>query len=97
MNASMRALAAALILLSSATGHGASISDSVFFALASGAAVCHNSSVMKGISGWFRRSATSSTRTRVRRVARCWASLPPWICTLASSTYQSQYSFQMNS
>ena len=39
----------------------------------------------------------SSVRISVRRVARCWASLPVWICTLAISRYQSQNSFQTKS
>ena len=47
---------------------------------ASGATFCHSSSVMKGMIGCARRSVVSSTRTRVRRVARCWASLP--LCDL---------------
>ena len=52
---------------------------------------------VEGISGCARRRMASSTRTRVRRVARCCASLPRCTCTLASSRYQSQYSSQTNS
>ena len=46
--------------------------------------------MMNGMMGCARRRMVSSTRTRVRRVARCCASLPFAICTFASSTYQSQ-------
>ena len=65
---------------------------------ASGATVCHSSSVMNGMNGCASRSIASSTRTSVRRVPRCAASSPrretrPW----RSSTYQSQYSSQTNS
>ena len=41
---------------------------SAVLALASGATVCHSSSVMNGIIGCSRRNAASSTRTKVRRV-----------------------------
>ena len=39
----------------------------------------------------------SKVRIKVRRVARCCAGSPFWICTLAISRYQSQYSFHTNS
>jgi hypothetical protein len=52
---------------------------------------------MKGMTGWARRSTASSTRISVRRVARCCSALPVWICTLAISRYQSQYSSQTKS
>ena len=38
----------------------------------------------------------TSVRISVRRVARCCASVPCWICTFAISMYQSQYSSQTN-
>ncbi len=57
---------------------------------------CHSSSVMKGMIGCARRSAVSSTRTRVRRVPRWAASLPLASWPFASSTYQSQYSSHTN-
>ncbi|CFN71229.1 Uncharacterised protein [Bordetella pertussis] len=59
---------------------------------ATSATFCHSSSVMNGMTGWARRSTASSTRISVRRVPSCWAGVPCWICTLASSRYQSQYS-----
>ncbi len=64
---------------------------------ASGATFCHSSSVMKGMIGCASRKIASSTRTSVRRVARCWPSEPVCSCTFASSTYQSQYSSQTSS
>ena len=68
---------------------------------ASGATVCHSSSVMNGMNGCARRSVASSSRTRTARVRRAAAASPvASACassTLASSTYQSQYSFQTNS
>ncbi|MNT11115.1 hypothetical protein D3C72_1459780 [compost metagenome] len=63
---------------------------------AKGATVCHSASVTNGMIGWARRSTTSSTRSRVWRVARCWPSVPCCTCTLATSRYQSQYSSQTN-
>jgi len=59
---------------------------------ATGATFSHSSAVMKGVIGCSRRSTVSSTRISVRRVARCCASVPFAICTLAISMYQSQYS-----
>ena len=53
---------------------------------ASGATFCHSSSVMKGMTGCARRSTASSTRTSVRRVARCSASLPA--CSLHLGQFQ---------
>ena len=76
-------------------GNGASEIVSPDFP-AIGATVCHSSSVMNGMNGCARRSTASSTRTSVRRVPRCCASLPSASCTLASSTYQSQYSSHTN-
>ncbi|MNV80099.1 hypothetical protein D3C71_1736810 [compost metagenome] len=64
---------------------------------ATGATVCHRASVMNGMIGWARRRMASSVRISVRRVARCCASVPVWICTLAISRYQSQNSFQTKS
>src|SRR5690606_5575946 len=56
-----------------------------------------SSSVINGIIGCANLNTVSSTRTNVRRVARCCTSFPLYSCTLASSTYQSQYSSQINS
>ena len=68
---------------------------------ASGATVCHSSSVMNGMNGCARRSVASSSRTSTERVPRAAACVAARIgrasCTLASSTYQSQYSSHTNS
>ena len=56
----------------------------------------HSSAVMNGVIGCSTRSTVSSVRISVRRVARCCASPPFAICTLAISRYQSQYSFHTN-
>jgi len=63
---------------------------------ATGATDSHSSAVMNGMTGCIRRSTVSSTRISVRRVARCCASVPVWICTFAISMYQSQYSSHTN-
>src|SRR3989344_5481750 len=47
-----------------------------------GPMVCQSSSVINGMMGWAKRNTVSSTRNKVRRVARCCAaikapSLPP--------------------
>ena len=63
---------------------------------ATGATWSHSSAVMKGVTGCSSRSTVSSTRISVRRVARCCAASPAWICTLAISRYQSQYSSHTN-
>ena len=42
-------------------------------------------------------TANSIFGALINDVARCWAALPFWICTLAISRYQSQYSFQTKS
>ncbi len=49
---------------------------------ASGATVCHSSSVMNGMNGCASRSVASSTRASVRRVPRCAASSPCASCDL---------------
>ena len=59
---------------------------------ATGATLSHSSAVMKGAIGCISRSTVSSVRIKVRRVARCSASVPLASCTLAISRYQSQYS-----
>ena len=68
---------------------------------ASGATGCHSSSVMNGMNGCASRSVASSSRTSTERVPRAAAWSPAASasasCTLASSTYQSQYSSQTNS
>ena len=64
---------------------------------ASGATICHSSSVMNGITGCASRNIVSSTRTSVRRVARWRAALASASCTFESSTYQSQYSSHASS
>ena len=60
---------------------------------------CHSSSVMNGISGCASRSAASSTRTSVRRVPRCCASLPrlraaPWRARGTSRSTRSRRSYK---
>ncbi|MNH25428.1 hypothetical protein D3C79_854220 [compost metagenome] len=90
--------AAASMRLSLATGHGCSMMV-LPSAPASGARRCQISSVMNGMNGWARRRATSSTRTRVRRVprARSTGAFSSHRTGLDNSRYQSQYWFQMNS
>ncbi|MNE42486.1 hypothetical protein D3C80_1366120 [compost metagenome] len=95
---SMSSSAAASMRASTATGHGCSMMV-LPCAPTSGARRCQISSVMNGMNGCARRRATSSTRTRVRRVPR-WRSIGAFSSHstgLDSSRYQSQYWFQMNS
>ena len=96
----MRAFAASSTRSKFAFGKGCSEIDSPVLP-ASGATVCHSSSVMNGMKGCASRSVASSSRTRTERVPRAAAASPfasaAASCTLASSRYQSQNSSQTNS
>ena len=74
LSARMRPRAPSLILPGRFWGYGWSMMLAPSFP-ASGATFCQSSSVMKGIMGWASRKVVSSTRVRVRRVARYTASL----------------------
>ena len=95
---SMSPSAAASMRASLATGQGCSIRVSPWTP-AGALRRCQISSVMKGMKGCARRSTTSSTRARVRRVPR-WRSREAFSSHstgLTSSRYQAQYSSQTNS
>ena len=100
LSVAMRASAAGSMRASFARGYGWTEIDSPDFP-ASGATLCHSSSVTNGTNGCARRSVASSSRTSMLRVPRAAASSPrasaSASCTLASSTYQSQYSSHTNS
>ena len=72
----MRALAAASTRSKFALGNGCSEIVSPDLP-ASGATVCHSSSVMNGMNGCARRSIASSSRTSTERVPRAAAASPP--------------------
>jgi hypothetical protein len=88
------ASASASIQLSGSSGHWAEISMPSRLGPNS-AVLSHSSSVMNGITGCSSFRITSSAQAAVARVSALAAASSPFRIGLASSTYQSQNTFQM--